>query len=162
MSLFKSLALTSCVALAGVFLVSKQAVFAHGGASGVVKERMELMEVLGQSMKTVGSMARGKQPYDARSVKMAGEAIAAHGGEALTTLFPEGSLDKPTEVRPDLWSNWDEFVRIAEDLQSAGNGLSSAAKDAGEATSIPDEVAAAFAKVGQTCSACHKSFRIKH
>ncbi|MEK9722941.1 MAG: hypothetical protein VW405_05580 [Rhodospirillaceae bacterium] len=42
---------------------------AHEGATGVVKERMELMEDLGRALKALAPMVKGQAPFDAARVK---------------------------------------------------------------------------------------------
>ena len=62
-----SLTLLACVASATLAL-------AHEGATGVVKERMDLMETQKDAMKVIGEMAKGKTPFDAAAAtKAAGD-----------------------------------------------------------------------------------------
>ena len=80
--------------------------FAHGGATGIVKQRIDGMT----------AMMRGKRPYDADAVSEAAAIIQSHAGPALTDLFPEGSIHGPSEARPDIWTNWSEFQALATRL----------------------------------------------
>lgn len=100
--------------------------FAHGKATGVVKERMDLMVVLKDANKTVADMLRGKTEYDAQEVRKAAGNMAAHGGENMTKLFPEGSLEA-SEAREEIWSDWDRFSQLAEDLSVYASALEAAA-----------------------------------
>ncbi|WP_417690857.1 c-type cytochrome [Roseibium sp.] len=135
--------------------------FAHGGATGVVKARMDLMGDLGKAMKSLGGMARGKTSYNAEEAMIAGESLNAHGGNALTDLFPEGSLEGPSEAREEIWTDWDRFAQFADQLQAAGKGIAAAAALQPNATSLPDDVKAAFGQAASSCSGCHKAFRLK-
>ena len=101
--------------------------FAHEGATGVVKERMVLMEAFGDSMKSLTAMMRGKQSYDADRVRAAASKIEDHGGESLTRLFPEHSLDAPTKATPAIWTNWERFSALANQLADYGKALKAAA-----------------------------------
>jgi len=67
------------------------AALAHGGATGVVKERMEAMMAMGDAVKTVTPMMQGEAEYEAEVMREAARTFQAHSGEALTDLFPEGS-----------------------------------------------------------------------
>lgn len=107
---------------------------AHGGASGVVKERMDLMETVGKAMKSLTDMMRGKQDYDADRVRAAARQIADHGGESLTKLFPENSLDGPTEALPVIWTEWDRFAALADQLTAYATALEAAADNRREAS----------------------------
>lgn len=162
-----------------VVLAASAAAFAHSGATGVVKERMDQMGMIAKSMKSIGGMMKGATVYDASVVQSEASMIASHGGETLTKLFPEGSTKHPSEALPAIWTDWERFEAIAMDLSryatalSAGagnergatggslssNGLtSSGSEDADLASMSPDDL---FMKVAGTCLACHEDFRQK-
>ena len=101
--------------------------FAHGGATGIVKERMDLMGDLGKNMKSLKSMMSGESAYDAGQVRAVSLAIAGHGGANMTKLFPEGSDHKPTEALPSVWKDWDRFSDLADKLESYAKALEQAA-----------------------------------
>jgi cytochrome c556 len=100
---------------------------AHTGATGVVKERMEAMKAMGDSMKELTAIMRGQQDYDAGRVRALATRIGEHGGEAMTELFPEGSLDHPSEALPTIWSNWERFSDLAIRLDDYASALAAAA-----------------------------------
>lgn len=64
--------------------VSVALAFAHGRATGIVKERMEAMEEISASMKQIGQMLRGQKPFDASEIVGAAAIIAGHSGDNLT------------------------------------------------------------------------------
>ncbi|WP_415887422.1 c-type cytochrome [Neptuniibacter sp. QD37_6] len=115
--------------------VSSSVVMAHGGATGIVKERMDAMGDMKDSMKEVSDMFKGKTPYDADKVREAAEIIKGHSGNALTKLFPEGSMQHPTEAKPNIWDEWDRFTKLADHLGVLGEGLIKAAGN----TEAPNE-----------------------
>ena len=130
-------------------------VYAHSGAEGIVKERMMKMKTIGESMKSMAVMIRNKSTFDPDKARTHALTIKSHSGKALTDLFPEGSLQQPTEAKPEIWSEWPEFAELAEQLTLTAEALEVALdKD-------HKKRAVAFAKVGKTCSNCHKSFRKK-
>ncbi|MCP4407303.1 MAG: cytochrome c, partial [Gammaproteobacteria bacterium] len=43
---------------------------AHGGATAIVKERMDAMSAISKAMKTISQMMQGKEPYDAAAVRL--------------------------------------------------------------------------------------------
>lgn len=108
---------------------------AHGGATGIVKERMDAMAVMGNSVKAVAPMMRREIDYDAEAVKLAAQVFAKHSGEAMTKLFPEGSGGGASEATPEVWSEWSKFEELAEQLGAYSNGLALAA-DNGLGTSM--------------------------
>lgn len=118
--------LIAAVAAAATSLGALGAV-AHDGATGVVKERMNLMEVIGDAMKSLTDMMRGKQGYDADRVRASARVIANHGGEAMTRLFPEDSLHGPSEALPEIWTDWQRFSSLATQLTDYARALEAAA-----------------------------------
>ncbi|SHN09965.1 c-type cytochrome [Roseibium suaedae] len=151
--------------------------YGHGKATGVVKERMELMVVLRDAAKALGGMMKGAVPYDAAQVKAQAEILRSHSGAALTKLFPEGTGGMPSEAREEIWENWDEFTQMSNQLELLASGLMDAAdnglmKDMGGhmaghmSMNDPAAIAAmpadgVFMMIAQACSACHEKFRQK-
>lgn len=172
----KSVLIVSAVSIAAV-----TAAFAHGGATGIVKERMDAMSVMSEAAKTLSSMMRGQVDYDAATVRAAAAEIEAHAGAAMTELFPEGSEGMPSEARAEIWSDWSTFSELAMRLETLAVGLQAAAGNGvkmpgggamgsqsmmGAMRLDPQALAtmpagAVFNMVAQTCSACHAEFRLK-
>ena len=103
------------------------AAFAHSEATGVVRERMEAMEAMRDAVKRITPMMSGAAAYDPQAVRAAARVIEGHSGEALTRLFPEGSLQPVSEARPEIWSDWRRFSALADQLGVAARGLDLAA-----------------------------------
>lgn len=101
--------------------------WAHTGATGVVKERMEAMKSMGEAVKSIKPMMTGAAAYNAEAVRKAARTIAAQAGEDMTALFPEGSDDAPSEVLPTVWSDRERFEYLASALEQAALGLEKAA-----------------------------------
>ncbi|WP_428669525.1 c-type cytochrome [Roseibium sp.] len=100
---------------------------AHGGATGIVKERMESMETMGEVVKSLAAMMRGETSYDPATVREGAAVIRSHSGDALTGLFPEGSLQKKSEAKPEIWTDWQTFSALAGQLGVFADGLEAAA-----------------------------------
>ncbi|WP_271951064.1 c-type cytochrome [Ruegeria faecimaris] len=120
------LKLATGAALASIIAMTA---LAHGGATGIVKERMDGMSALKNSMKTLTPMMQGKTPYDADVVRREAEQIGRHAGDSMTRLFPDGSGGKPSEAKPEIWTDWDEFSELAEQLHNYSEGLALAAEN---------------------------------
>lgn len=101
--------------------------FAHGGATGVVKERMDAMADMGEAVKAIAPMMRGEIAYDAAAVRQAAATFSLHAGNAMTQLFPEGTDGAPSEAKADIWSKWDDFSALADQLGVFAEGLAGAA-----------------------------------
>ncbi|WP_223479770.1 c-type cytochrome [Oricola indica] len=128
---------------------------AHSGATGIVRQRMDLMGEIADRMKDLGAMIRGRENFDPEVAGSAADALAGHAGEMLS-LFPEGSAGGTSEARPAIWVDWQEFEGLAGALEEKASALSSVAQ---EAESV-DEIRLLFADMGRTCSQCHEDFRL--
>lgn len=116
-------------AVASLLALASQTVIAHSGATGVVKERMDGMGVMREAMKVLTPMMQGRTNYDATLVREHAEDISRHSGEALTKLFPEGSIMPPSEARPEIWQDWESFSELSEQLLVTAEGLAAASEN---------------------------------
>ncbi|MCT4656001.1 MAG: cytochrome c [Cohaesibacter sp.] len=187
----KKLILTTTAVALTVAISLPVTVFAHGGATGVVKERMDAMGMMGDAVKALKDMMQGKTALNAEIVRKQAAIIQKHSGEALTKTFPEGSLDKPTEAKPEIWTDWERFTALANQLESYAEGLGLAADNGvqmgegmgsgmgammggsgtmgqmmGSGQVRPEDLAkmpvqGVFTMMVQTCSACHTDFRVE-
>jgi len=138
-----------------VVLLTGGGVLAHGGATGVVKERMDMMSALGDSMKALKGLVMGAGEPDRAAIAREAAAIGGHA-ETMPAKFPEGSLLGPSEARPEIWTRWPEFETASGDLASAARGLEKTA-----ASGDGPAMQAGFAAIAKTCAACHRAFRAK-
>lgn len=125
---------------------------AHQGATGIVRERMDLMLDIGAQMKTVSQMLRGQVTYDADAAQAAMMQIQTHAS-VLPDMFPKGSGAMLSEASPAIWEDPTGFNAIFTELASAANAAAAAASD-------PAELAVAFGRVAKTCTSCHEGYRI--
>jgi len=103
------------------------AAFAHSGATGVMKERMDAMGEMGDAMKRLTPMMRGQTAYDPDVVRNAADTMIGHAGTQMTELFPEGSNGAPSEALDAVWEDWEEFAALAEALRTSAEGMKLAA-----------------------------------
>lgn len=141
---------------AAVGIASASAItLAHDGATGMVMQRMEAMKEIGQSMKSIAAMVKGDAAFSGEAVQASAAVIAEHA-KHMPHMFPEGSLDKPTEALPVIWTQWDRFTEIAGKLNSDALALAEAGNKATSAKDILPQLA----EVGKSCKACHQDFRL--
>ncbi|MEM8752259.1 MAG: cytochrome c [Pseudomonadota bacterium] len=129
------------------------AAFAHSGATGVVKERMDGMKTMSDATKALGAIKAGAIPFEPRTIRRAAGMLSAEGAAA-RDLFPEGSMAHPSEALPAIWTDRAGFDAILEDLVAAAAKMEAAADDEAAAMAAAEEVAA-------TCKACHEKYREK-
>jgi cytochrome c556 len=145
-----TLGLSLAVALGG----AASMVHAHSGASGVVKERMQLMKGMGDAMKTMGAMFKGEAPFEPDVVAEEAAHLAEHARK-IPEVTPAGSIDHPSEALPIIWQDWDGYVESAEMLAERGTVLVEIASNGAD----PKETRAQFLEVSKTCGTCHDKFR---
>jgi cytochrome c556 len=125
---------------------------AHDHATAVVKERMDMMEVMAKRLKAIRERIDGKR--DLAAIKADAEAIATHAPH-LVHLFPPGSTQKPTDARGTIWQNWNDFERKATALEVESKKLVNTSAD--DLAALSTQARA----VTEACGACHEKYRTK-
>lgn len=124
-----------------------------------VSERQADMKGFGRAMKQLGGIFRGSPPYDRDAVTTAAESIASHSGEKAQAHFPDASLGVPgSEALPAIADERERFQSLFAELEMRGAHLVALARQQDN----DRELREAFARLGQTCSACHTAFRAKN
>jgi cytochrome c556 len=147
----------NCNLLAGIgvlLVVFTGFAFAHEGATGVVKERMDLMKGQQKQMKLIGDMAKGKKTFDAAKAAAAARDLGK-STQKIPDLFPEGSNKHPSEALDAVWKEWDRFKGDAHDAEAAADALAETLETSGE------DWKGAFKKMTDACKSCHETFRAK-
>jgi cytochrome c556 len=124
---------------------------AHEGATGVAKDRMDLMGDISQRLKSIAKRLNANRDLPAIA------ADADHIAEIaprIPDLFPAGSDKGITDAKPAIWQHWDEFVGDQKKLIEETRKLSSMAAS-GDARAIADQ----YRTVAKSCIACHDTFR---
>jgi cytochrome c556 len=99
---------------------------AHTGATGIVKERMDGMPSLAQSMKALAQLAKSDD-VDQRQVIEIARQIKKQSGVAMSQRFPIDEQQMVSEASPAIWENWKEFEQISDELFQAAVALESSA-----------------------------------
>jgi cytochrome c556 len=146
-------AIASIVLIACMAMVTT--VLAHEGATGIVKERMDSMKVMGDASKAIVDMIRGKTTYSDEAVAEYAATINQHS-KYITDHYPPGSLQDVSEALPVIWERWDEFEKLAQQLESSSAALIETAQNSDQKA-----VRAQFAKVAKSCKGCHEDYRQK-
>ena len=100
---------------------------AHSGATGIVLDRMNGMTAMRDLIRDLAPMMQGTVPYDPIQVSEVGYVIAGHAGDTMRKLFPKGSLEGVTYAKPDIWTEWNEFAALADELRAYSEALITAA-----------------------------------
>lgn len=106
---------------------------AHNGATGVVMERMMGMSAMKDIMADLAPMMQGSVPYDGVVVQEAAFGLQIHTGETMTGLFPQGDIPAASYAKPEIWTDWERFAALSEELRVYAAGLAIAAANGLEA-----------------------------
>lgn len=113
--------------------------------------RSDLMKTIGKNTGILGDMAGGKAAYDAAAAEGAKAAIVEAAGKIEATFKDQGAADPASEVKPEIWANWDEFLKHGKDLADVAGAM-----DVASAESI----GAGMGTLGGACKDCHSDFRV--
>ena len=78
-------------------------------------------------MGDLAPMMQGAVSYDGIAVQEAAFALQAHAGETMTGLFPQGDIPAASYAKPEIWTDWERFATLSEELQRYSKGLALAA-----------------------------------
>jgi cytochrome c556 len=123
--------------------------YAHSGATGIVKERMDFFKQNKDDLKAIKTHFRNG---DLDTIVPLATQIR-DWAEKMPAYFPAGSDGKPAS--PQIWLDFSGFERAANANYQAANQLVIAAK-AGDSKAAIN----AFKATAATCKSCHKSYRL--
>jgi len=123
---------------------------AHKGATGIVKERMDLFKRNQELLKAMRPLiAVG----DMTTIISHAEEIALFA-DKMPDYFPVGSDDKPSEALPQIWQAFDDFRAAAMANANAARQISATARQGDK-----DALKTAIIATGASCKSCHRQFR---
>jgi cytochrome c556 len=144
------LALVACAAALALPAVAQSA-----KPEDVIKYRRAAFTVMGKHFGSLGAMANGKAPFDAKVAAADADVIAAVNHLPFTAFLP-GTDKGDTHAKPEVWKEQAKFNDDADKMHAAVDKLVAAAK-----TGNLDDLKAAFGPAGRTCKACHDDFKSK-
>ena len=134
-----------------VIVVPTSFVFAHSGATGIVKERMDMFKKNQDNLKAIKSHI-GSEDYGF-IIKLADE--IRDWAVKMPEYFPVGSDEKPSEASPAIWTYFDGFKNAAMKNEAAAKQLIAAA-EAEDQKAVVD----GFKAVAASCKSCHQSYKL--
>ena len=112
--------------------------------------RAELMQTIGKNIGIIGDMAGGKTAFDA-AAEAAKAALVEATGKMEATFKEQGAADPASEAKPEIWANWDDFLKKAKAANDAAGALDVASVDT---------IKAGMGALGGACKDCHTTYRI--
>ena len=116
---------------------------------GPVRDRIELMEKVGDDAKAINQALKAGKPEDAQAPA---ENIVALMSK-FDAMFPEGSITEGSRSKNNIWAAWDQFEAFSKYLSDSAQKIAVAARDGGDVKSASREMF-------KSCKNCHKKFRI--
>ena len=137
-------------ALVTGLIMSATVVFAGKSTDPDAKARQTLMDTIGMNTGILGDMAGGKAAFDAAKAEASKAAIIAASGMIAAVFEPKGT-DAESKAKPEVWTNWDDFLVKSTGLTKAATAL--------DATTV-EGVQAGMTGLGGACKACHTDYRL--
>jgi len=137
------------IAAAGLLMAGGIGVLAQQGDP--IRQRQDLMKNNQEQVRLLTGMSRGQAPFNAATAQAAFQRIEQNARQ-IPALFPPGSQEGKTGALPVIWERKADFdahaAKLGQDAKAAQTGLTDAAS-----------LQAAVQRVGQTCGACHQTYR---
>jgi cytochrome c556 len=124
--------------------------FAHEGATGVVKERMDKFKMSKSMMQKINI---GLRENDFENIEKSAQKLLSWSKE-MSKYFPEGSDVSPSEASKNIWLDPNGFSKAIKNFEEASLELVNQAQAENSEASIQ-----AFRNLANTCKGCHQKFR---
>jgi len=144
------------VSVAGVLLFSMSMVVNAVEPEDAIEYRQAVMKTIVWNMKPMGTMVKGKMPFDAQAFAKRAENLAFLSKLPLEG-FVSGSYKGDTDAKPTISDNWHNFKAKMANFEKEATELAKVAKTA---TALK-EVRSQFGDTAKTCKACHKRYKSK-
>ena len=146
--------LASIFVVVSVFTLAAPQTFANDdAATGVIRERVDLMKRFGKTMITLKHFISGQFTFDADRARHSFQEIQIGSGPGVTALFPVGSDVHPSGVLPTVWRDWDRFSALFQKMERTATDVLA------EKPLTRTSMAAGFRQIAGLCRSCHKDFR---
>ena len=124
--------------------------YAHEGAKGIIKERMDKFKMSKSLMKKIN---KGLQNDNFIIIEKSAQTLLDWSKE-MSNYFPEGSDTPPSEASSDIWLDPEGFKIAIKNFELASLELMTQSKSENF-----DMTVSSFRNLAQTCKGCHQKFR---
>ena len=139
------------IVLATTFLITSAPIRAADDTDIVVKARMNAMKDVASSMKSLAQIMKGRDPFSTEKVKEI-LAVLEYKASVTPTLFEKYAINPQSEAGTEIWENFDDFTKKADDLERVSRELALT-------TETKDQLPNAMKALGATCKSCHSKYR---
>jgi cytochrome c556 len=137
------------LAAAAFSLISTQPALAD-----VLDYRQGLMNVYVWNIMPMGSMVKGKTPFDAEKFKRHATELATATTLDMLAGYPEGSNDGETDALDEIWLDLDDFAAINEKMKEKAAELERIS-----ASGDLEKIRPAYKALADACKQCHKKYK---
>tara|TARA_B100001250_G_scaffold127883_1_gene108849 strand:- start:17 stop:466 length:450 start_codon:yes stop_codon:yes gene_type:complete len=124
--------------------------YAHEGAKGIIKERMDKFKMSKSLMKKIN---KGLQNDNFIIIEKSAQTLL-DWSKQMSNYFPEGSDTPPSEASSDIWLDPDGFKIAIKNFELASLELITQSQSENF-----DMTVNSFRNLAQTCKGCHQKFR---
>ena len=124
--------------------------YAHEGAKGIIKERMDKFKMSKSLMKKIN---KGLQNDNFIIIEKSAQTLLNWSKE-MSNYFPEGSDTRPSEASSDIWLDPEGFKIAIKKFELASLELITQSKNENF-----DMTVNSFRDLAKTCKGCHQKFR---
>ena len=124
--------------------------YAHEGAKGIIKERMDKFKMSKNLMKKIN---KGLQNDDFLTIEKSAQTLLKWSRE-MPNYFPEGSDTPPSEASSDIWLDPEGFKKAIKNFELASLQLITQSQNKDF-----DMTVNSFRSLAKTCKGCHQKFR---
>ena len=124
--------------------------YAHEGAKGIIKERMDKFKISKNLMKKIN---KGLQNDDFLTIEKSAQTLLKWSKE-MPNYFPEGSDTPPSEASSDIWLDPEGFKKAIKNFELASLQLITQSQNKDF-----DMTVNSFRSLAKTCKGCHQKFR---
>ena len=124
--------------------------YAHEGAKGIIKERMDKFKMSKNLMKKIN---KGLQNDDFLTIEKSAKTLLKWSKE-MPNYFPEVSDTPPSEASSDIWLDPEGFKKAIKNFELASLQLITKSQNKDF-----DMTVNSFRSLAKTCKGCHQKFR---
>lgn len=120
-----------------------------------VEYRQKAFSLMQNNFAVMGDMVKGDIKFDGQEFTARANDFAALAGMPWVGFQQEGA--KPgddSDALPAIWTNWDDFMKKADQFQNDAKALQQAALSGKQ-----NDIRKAFMSAARNCKACHDSYK---
>jgi cytochrome c556 len=120
----------------------------------VIHYRQSAMAMIGWNFAPLGTMVKGKTPFDAREFSRRADRLEFLGPQLLEGFAKGSDRGAETDAKAEIWSDFEDFRAKLDDYVNESKKLAEVARNGSEA-----EMKEQFKKTAEACKACHDKYR---